>query len=353
MISLEALTPDWDRVKHAIKIAIGCVIGILCAKAISLPTQWVLITVLVVMLSQPRVGAVLQKSYMRFIGTAMGAAISVVSLAIFGNDYYPTMMVLCLAAMLFGYLATSASKFSEASTLGVVTVAIILLTPNTSLTIAGLRFIEISLGIVIAFLVSSFVLPIRSKAQLLSSITNVLREIQTFYTALFVNDQAAKTVLEDSIFEEEIIKAINVQKKLFPEVLHESFKNRLAADVFRKIIRCEREIMRCLSFMDVALAAISFDKIDLFTKSQILKGFNTKVEQRLHALVQQLVTKKFTALASLSADNSAWQEQMRSIMLASRDTLSSDDILHMSTFIFCAEHLCIRLDNFAEALQQL
>ena len=125
---------DNNRLIHSLKTAIAFLIGVVIVRVFHFSPngQWVLISIVVLMCAQSRVGAVLQKSYMRFLGTILGASIAAFALLVAYPNVVWTTLILCCTAGLFGYLADSPKPISEAATLGAVTTIIILTGQNPS-----------------------------------------------------------------------------------------------------------------------------------------------------------------------------------------------------------------------------
>ncbi|MBS0358242.1 MAG: FUSC family protein, partial [Proteobacteria bacterium] len=70
---LTILSPYQDRLINGIKAAVAILIGIIIIRAIDVEqSQWILISITVVMATQISVGGALQKAKARFIGTCAG-----------------------------------------------------------------------------------------------------------------------------------------------------------------------------------------------------------------------------------------------------------------------------------------
>src|SRR4051812_20245760 len=91
---------DTDRLIHSLKTALACILGYLLFEKLHFDNeQWVIITIIVVMCAQLNVGSVLQKSYMRFLGTLIGAVIATLTLVLFGKD--ETILIGCVILAAF------------------------------------------------------------------------------------------------------------------------------------------------------------------------------------------------------------------------------------------------------------
>src|SRR3990167_8470194 len=151
-----------ERVIHSIKTAAAVTIGFLLTRLVGFPAdQWIVITILVVMCAQIYVGSVIQKAYLRFLGTMIGCLGATLAIVIFGHTSVTVAITLGLASFTFSYIATGQESLSYAGTLGAVTTAIIMLGQSPTITFAAERFLEISVGLFIATVVSQFFLPIQ------------------------------------------------------------------------------------------------------------------------------------------------------------------------------------------------
>lgn len=344
---------DFERVIHSIKTVIACLLGFLTTRLLQLPNeQWVIITILVVLCAQSRIGAMLQKSYMRFLGTLIGGMIAGVTLLIFGPHPAAVITVLCLAALCFSYIAESPSVLSDAGTIGAVTVAIILLSPQQSLFYAVDRFLEINLGIVIALLISRFIWPLHSRNRLLHAITITLDELNNFYAKL-VQAEFSHTELLDMAYEEKIISGLIKQRKLFEEVLRESFSPLPIISEFRKILYCEREILRNISLMYSALQSISAETCMALSDGAALNQLHIQIGTALEVLITTLQTQKKPDQPIFIALPANWKKQIKaSVEVVAADILE-EDILQIDSFLFCAERLIGQLAELLEEMHKL
>src|SRR5579872_6263866 len=104
-----------DQVTHSIKIAIACLLGFSIGKIIHFHIdQWLIITIIVVMCAQINVGSMIQKSYMRFLGTLAGSLFAMLVLAIFHDNALAHSAAVTLAVMIFSYIATTNKNYSDA-----------------------------------------------------------------------------------------------------------------------------------------------------------------------------------------------------------------------------------------------
>src|SRR5436190_3578629 len=121
-----------ERLIHSFKTLIACLIGLALAKLSHLPSgQWIVITIIVVMCSQLYVGSVLQKSYLRFLGTLVGCLFAIIAILIAPNIQVAILGAIAVSAFVFSYIATGQESYPYTGTLGAVTTVIIMLNPQT------------------------------------------------------------------------------------------------------------------------------------------------------------------------------------------------------------------------------
>ncbi|AJC49211.1 FUSC family protein [Allofrancisella guangzhouensis] len=173
---------------------------------------WMVITVLVVMSTQPNLGGALDKAFMRFLGTIVGAIIAMLIAVFLSNKSLQIIMVLPFL-MLSVYFAGASSKYSYAGTLAGITIIIIIFNIRPSIEIAIQRAVEISLGIAIALVVNRFVFPIRAETRLKQSYIKTISQIKDFFGILFIERNQTHQKLRESIFLE-FTKHLSLIKEL-------------------------------------------------------------------------------------------------------------------------------------------
>lgn len=344
---------DPDRAIHSVKTVIACLLGFLVARLLHLINeQWIIITILVVMCAQSRIGAMLQKSYMRFLGTLIGGVIAGLTLITFGANPIAIIAVLCLAALWFSYIAESPSALSDAGTIGVVTVAIILLSPQQSLAYAADRFLEINLGIVIALLVSRFLWPLHSRTRLLHGITITLTELNNFYE-LLMHVEFINTELIDIAYEEKIISGLIKQRKLFDEAVRETFSPVPLVSEFKNILYSEREILRNISLMYSAFHNVSAETYAALNDCVTLKQLHMQIIAALEGVIVSLQTKQAPGQETFITLPADWKKQIKSSVGAIAADILEEDIVQIDSFLFCAERLLHQLVELLEEVNKL
>jgi uncharacterized membrane protein YgaE (UPF0421/DUF939 family) len=156
---------------HSTRTGVAAITALLAARALRLPNvYWAPFTTLVI--TQSSLGALLNVSWERFVGTALGAIVGAVVASYFG----PEVFVFGTSVLILGLLCALVHLQRSAYHFGAITLAIVLLVPRTSAAwqVAFHRFTEVSVGIgvALAFAVvwpeeeeDTFVGPVRYAAQ--------------------------------------------------------------------------------------------------------------------------------------------------------------------------------------------
>jgi uncharacterized membrane protein YccC len=135
---------------HSIRTAGAATVSVCVARLIGMPeAYWAAISTLVVM--QSTLGATVTLSVERIVATALGASLGAIESTYFG----PNLVVFALAIFLLGVFSFVLRLEKTGYRYASVTLTIIVLIPRTGAPwlIATHRFIEVSIGIVVALAV--------------------------------------------------------------------------------------------------------------------------------------------------------------------------------------------------------
>lgn len=344
---MQLLSLDNERLIHSFKTAFACLVGFAITKSVHFYfDQWLIITILVVMCAQINVGSMLQKSYMRFLGTLAGSIIAAIILKIYGTDPIPIAITITAAAFIFSYIATGPSTINDAGTLGVVTITIILVGKNPTLMTAFARFVEISIGILIAAIVSQFILPIHARRHLRNLQAETIRQLRSYYLATFLTNQTESEDYQE--LDEAIAKSLAAQRKLAADAKREPFGTAFNVNNFKKSLNCEKEILRSISFMHRAYQ-ISPDSKILFSTVDFLPDFHKKICQALqdisNCIEQRISAKDKIFLPSI--------QLIKNAIDSTRSHSQVTDIIYVNSFLFCAEILIDELTQLVELVAEV
>ena len=342
---------DSNRLIHGLKTAIAFLIGMFIVRVFNFPQQgqWILISILVVMCAQSRVGAIMQKSYMRFLGTVLGASIAALTLWLAYPNLIWTTLILSFTVAWFSYIADSPGYLSEAGPLGAVTTVIILIGQKPSYAGVLYRFFEISLGIGIALLVSRFIWPLHSRTQLHYIVMTTLQDLKQLSGQLkTLTSKEAEKIYQG--YEDRVISRFSNQTKLLDEVLRESFGQSRPVLVFKDILRGEREILRCINLMKNSLMNFSESVRLIFNQQVQVQKIYEVSEQLFLSLIAQLNEKQnkttVKALNGIFGKEETYQELSPLIT-------NTSDRLAIDLFIFSAENLITQLKSMNSSIKKI
>ncbi|MBI5448257.1 MAG: FUSC family protein [Gammaproteobacteria bacterium] len=335
------LNVDNERLINSIKTAIACLLGFFAAHFFNLPmAAWVLITIIVVMSTQINVGGVVIKSTMRLLGTLVGALASGLVLLVYDDHTLAVTVFLFLSIFIFSYIAGSPKDISNVGLLGAATVVMIVLSDDPTYKTAILRFIEISIAILIAFIVSKFLFPIHAYQKIYEAIAATLENYIELYQLVWIQDTGTQAFLEK---EEKIIAIFATQRKLMHEAGNELSKKSLDKATYANILTSQREIFRYICFIHHALIKL---ETGLPLEKQV-SLFNQHVYFWLEQLAKSLRERHLT----LDINDISNHELLPLIReFENMPTLPSEQHLILDAFFFCALNLVRELRNLTRLI---
>lgn len=326
-----------ERLTHGIKTALACFIGVIITKSLHFHVdQWLIITIIVVMCAQINVGSVVQKSYMRFVGTLTGSIIAALTILYFGEDQIAFAIVISLSAMLFSYIATGPQGYNEAGTLGVVTVVIILISNNPTILTVAERFIEISIGLLVAALVSQFVLPIHARRHLRETQGITIRKLRKFYRAASQPDMARFQKID-----EDIAQSLIKQRKLAVESGREPLGEIFNSARFQQILQSEKEILRSISSMHHA-----FEVSPQIAEISQVKEFNDAICSVLESIANYIEKRKIQKISILIPDINP----LKTYVFSQHNQKLAEERVTLDAYLFSAEMLVLELKNLLQLI---
>lgn len=226
-----------NSLKAVVASAIAYLVGYLSGNWLNISEMytWIVITVLVVMSSQPNLGGALEKAKMRFWGTLIGAMFSIIIILIFPN-FWIAQFIFGLCIISIGvFVATNSSKYTYAGVLGSVTVAIILFSSEVSLSTACYRTLEVLIGITIAIVVNRYFFPIHAHKRINQSFSDTVHCIHALNKKLFITEDYDNVLVE-------VFSHFSKQIALQKEIKYEN--SRVDLSVFKETTRHLRQLYR-------------------------------------------------------------------------------------------------------------
>jgi uncharacterized membrane protein YccC len=152
IVTLIVARENPSSIVHSARTAVAAVVSLLIARLLRLPeAYWASITSLIVM--QSTFGAALPISVQRFAGTAVGAVCGALAATYFHSNIAVYGITIFLIGLLCAALRIERTAYRYAS----ITLAIVMLVarPASAWLVAAHRFVEVSLGIVVALILSA------------------------------------------------------------------------------------------------------------------------------------------------------------------------------------------------------
>ncbi|TVM32810.1 FUSC family protein [Oceanidesulfovibrio marinus] len=178
------LAKHWEpaQVRHALRVGVAAVLTYVIAEVTQMEEgYWAVISAIIVM--HATMGRSLNAGWSRIIGTGIGASLSAIAVSILGQTPLSLGLAIFLTLLVCGYL----TYLHEAFRMACITAGIVILVGADQHHVAHtafVRFVEISMGVSVAMVVSMFFLPSRATAGLISGIASNLRTEAQLYTAL-------------------------------------------------------------------------------------------------------------------------------------------------------------------------
>jgi uncharacterized membrane protein YccC len=207
-----------EGAKQAVKTAVAGLISLYVTSLFHLPQgYWAAITALIVM--QSNVGATLSASRMRLAGTAVGAVVGGLFVALVGTNMLGFALAVAIAFFVCDLL-----HLAESQRLATVTVAIIMLIPGTSSAwiIALHRFSEVALGILIALLVSLTLWPNHARRGVRQGLATTLSKLAALYRAV-MRGYRGQQIPSIEALKSDVAAAIHQNGDLLQFALQEAF----------------------------------------------------------------------------------------------------------------------------------
>lgn len=215
-------------------------------------SQWVIITIAVLMGSQTVIGLQVNRALLRLLGTLVGAALGLLTISL---PHYPwiTIVAIIVAALFFSILTYGNSDLSYISTLGMTTFAIIALTSKPSYNTAGFRIFDIILGIVISLFVSRLIFPLNSRRAFTIATVSNFSKINQYIEQVFIAGTEKRNNPDLVKLDAKISNAFSKQRQILKGINYESFRKNLIKEKLLLILRYQRATYHYLLFIDTAI----------------------------------------------------------------------------------------------------
>lgn len=207
---MELLKEIYQRleIKNPLKTAIAAVLSFYAGVELSLLIHrldyitsglWAALAAIVVL--QSNLGATNKAIFYRFLGVLIGSSFGALFVALVGTG--PFVLGLAIFCTM---VACALFNLKESYRIASLSVAIIIIPWNLSTSYASpwslafFRFLDTSLGLIIAMLIAHFVWPVQAVTKIRSNLTDVLSSVKQFYRYIFMStnqpEQKEKTLQE-------------------------------------------------------------------------------------------------------------------------------------------------------------
>lgn len=332
---------------NSLKATFACLLGLFIAKVFHLvQPQWVLISILIVMASQYRVGGAMIKGYSRLVATALGSSLAAMILFFFSAHVDIIYTVLFIFIAIFIYLANTFRDYSYSYALGAVTMVIIVVSNNPQLKNALDRLLEIMLGVSIAIIVTRFIYPIKAENILYKNISKTLLLLKDVYQ-LFIKEDKTFSVMSDSNgVEEDIIELLANQPILLKEACTESIFIRKHRHIFIVFLRLERRLLRSIYMLHYTLRA-SLKSFSNIIKSPEFTALHTEITLVIEDLSKNFgIENPFFIPIDL---NTTYENIIRKLR-TEFDQYSFEEKNKLHSFIFCLGHVILVLNRMKKIM---
>jgi hypothetical protein len=197
------------------------------------------------------------------------------------------------------------------------------------------------MGILIATVISQFVLPIHARTHLRRAQAATLEQLRDFYVTAMITH-----TLDSQDLDENIVKSISRQRQLAKESQRERFGEKFDTEHFVQTLYCEKEILRSISLMHNAYTHIKNAEASLANLPE-LHTLNDTIQQSFNVFIKVVelkdASKEHIHLPNLNTLREAAQANMQ--------TSPPEQLVYIDGFLFSAEILTETLAKLAELNQ--
>jgi len=243
-----------EGAKQAVKTAVAGLISLYITNFFRLPEgYWAAITALIVM--QSNVGATLSASRTRLAGTAVGAIVGGIFVALFGMNLLGFALAVAIAFFLCDLL-----HLADSQRLATVTVATIMLIAHTSSAwiVALHRFTEVALGILVALLVSLTLWPNHARRGVRQGFSDILAKLGVLYRAV-MRSYLGQPDPSIDVLKSDVSASIRKNGDLLQFALQEAFGPLKERESLALLAQQVERIFRALDTLDLAVRDSSSD----------------------------------------------------------------------------------------------
>ncbi len=334
-----------EHLRQAIKTGIAGVVSLILAELFHLREgYWAVISAVIVM--QSSIGAAIGAAWSRMAGTAIGAFTGALFAVLLGANAPSFGLAVTIAVLVCAYLG-----LLDSYRLASATVAIVMLFGRQEVTwiIALHRFLEVSLGVVVALMVTVFIWPSRARKNLHYGIADTFDLLQSLYLAAVSRymDGIEKPLEE---LRTRVAAVVQSNENLLKQTMYEP---RLGPEHKELLMLLQEHAHRILHAIDALEPAVRDSAGDtLYRKFDPELGELVKLlGKAMKRLADEVLTWRFSLPGDeLTLAISAREVKAAGVRKARLTAVHDlDEILHFYSFFHSLRNLARELDMAREA----
>jgi len=326
----------------AIKTALAGCFAMYFASLLRMPQPyWACISAMIVM--QANLGAAVKQSWIRLAATAVGAAVSIPFVAYFGQN-----LVAFGVAVFVTVLLCTVLHLQDGLRLAAVTIAIIMLVPHTGHAWAPAlnRFLEVSLGILVALLVAEFVLPSTALESLRHALAEKFLQLDTFLSALLLRFRG-ENVVDVEALRTSLATLGRQNTDFYAHGRYEPARWSARRITLVKLLQHEECMSQAVETLDAACDGAFCGGIDLQWEpefSELCAGISAALQRIAEGILTgQFYTPEYDFTAALEALDAKASAARTSVTPAPPAAQTLEGVLRSHTIFFALESLAREL----------
>ncbi len=326
----------------AIKTALAGCLAMYLASLLRMPQPyWACISAMIVM--QANLGAAVKQSWIRFAATAVSAAVSIPFVAYFGQNLEAFGVAVFVTVLLCTVL-----HLQDGLRLGAVTIAIIMLVPHTghAWQPALNRFLEVSLGILVALLVAEFVLPTTALESLRHALAEKFLQLDTFLSALLLRFRG-ENVVDVEALRTSLATLGRQNTDFYAHGRYEPARWSARRITLVKLLQHEERMSQAVETLDAACGGAFCGGIDLQWEpefSELCAGISTALQRIAEGILTgRFYTPEYDFTAAIEALDAKASAARTSVTPAPPAAQTLEGVLRSHTIFFALETLAREL----------
>ena len=330
---------------YAIKTAVAGILSLGLSRIIHLAEgYWAAISAIIVM--QSNVGAAVNAAWSRLAGTAIGAAIAAIIVLFWNSNVVSFGIAVTLTVLICVSLG-----LMESYRLAAVTVAIVMLVANqgSPVVLALHRFLEVSLGIIVALLVSTFLWPSRARSHLRKGIADALLHLNSLFQAV-IQRFLGETDMPVDELRARVTKIIIRNNELLKQAMYEPSNGPVQIDMLITLVEHTRQIRHAVESLVLSARENTEDTLYQRFQPEMSELINA-LGSAMNLLAEGVTSWRFDfQMPDLSGAMSALEK--KAVTVRETGVVRAYDmnaVLHIYSFMLGLRNLAMELNEACEA----